>query len=182
MEMRVIMCSDTPIHAMYSSKELALEKLDSLRKQHFVRSGCSQSMTFSTYKETHVWYFVETSWEVEIDEIKNKYSPENCELYLDGKLIRGNYLCYDETAEVSAYALERLEEIIADDILEKERATKELVAPVVQADCPHSWEVGIQKGRHIAQCVHCLKVEVMTRKELKDKKQTSFVKYSVGER
>lgn len=179
MEMRVIMCSDTPIHAMYSSRELALEKIDKLRALHFVQSGCNQSMTFSTYKETYVWYFVETSWEVETDEslldvaLDKKYTPDNCILHFEEFEIQPSH-CSDLDV------LCNLEQAIADDILEKERASKELVAPVVQADCPHSWQVGIQKGRHIAQCVHCLKVEVMTGKEMIGKKQTSFVKQTVG--
>lgn len=182
--MRVIMCGDEPMHTIYSTKEKALEVLDELRKKHYVGSGCSQIMTLRQYKDCHVWYFKKVTFDVIIDK-PNENRACVCRA-ADGKCKYPNCKTGGKEALLEAQAeIQKLnlkihgERIIRVDSMggidEKEEQ------PVVQVvDCNHKYEIGVVKGRKIAQCIHCLKTDVIMLKDLEDKPDPqTLVKHTV---
>jgi hypothetical protein len=195
------MCSDTPMRSIYSEKDFCLGELAIMRAKHFVDTGCNKSMTFTTYKESHIWWLKEVPWDVQLVEEKDRACVCNAaegkckypqcktggkekileltarvlELEQENETLTG---CYNEFGPFEREAFERLSEIVVDDILQKDKPK-----PIVDTvECHHQWQVGEQKGRKIAQCVHCLKVEVMELKQLNKEGQKSFVTQTVGGR
>ena len=165
MKMFVLMCSETPMHVTFSSKQNAMNLLELMRAEHYKKSGCSQSMSFTNYKYVHTWYLRETTFDVVPERRREgcscgveKCRYPKCSTGYSDEIIRLSEIIHKRN--MADVEIDFCDRDLALEVLREQRETEfKHFVPIVE--CSHKWEVGIIKNKRVAQCSNCLKVEIV---------------------